>query len=685
MLSATWIGDQLLAEGRLSQDQYFELLMRMKRAKLRMEEALLEMRLLDEAALLQFIAKKTRTQYLTASKLAELIISDDALQKLPAQSAEKLCCVPIHYDRDRRELSVVTPDAGDPDHVQQIAVAGAVPSVKAYVARPAAVEAAIRRWYGGQIQAFVDVAVETFIQLHSARDLLRDGQMSKPLGASQPAWPPTAAPRGPEPQTASAALAPPAQPPAPAAVSGGAHGSTAAPAAETPAPLTLEGPAPPLLHAGPDRRISELAEMLHVLVALNENSRDEFRGHSASVARLSRQVVQRMGLGEAAAVHAGMAANLHDLGKPVAYHLTAINILKYATHRGAAQKLYATPVRLLESIELPAEAASAVTGMYERFDGQGFPAALKGKQIPIGARILCLCDAYSDLTLNPRNIHRRILTADEALKALTDFKNSLFDPDLVDILGQVMAGENLLRRLSHDRPVVLLVEPAPEEASVMGLRLMAQGFDVKVARTGEQALQFAESGPVSFVLSEATLQPFDGFELLSRLRKSDATADVPFIFVAQASDTAAIDRAFALGAQDYVVKPTSGDVLAAKLRRIGGPKSRRTTATGIAGALSEMGLPDLSQILSQGKKSGRLTLRHDDEQGEVHFESGDIIHAQFRGKTGQEAFFELLTVEQGSFSLDPSFQPAEHTIKASVESLLLEGIRRLDENRRAGK
>ena len=704
MHSPTWLGEQLVAEGRLSQHRYMEVLMRMKREDIRIEEALLDLGVIDENTLLRMIAQKTRTQYLTASKLAQLMVSDEALRKLTEETARKLCCVPIRYDRNKRELSVVTPDAGLPDHVQQIAVAAGVHSLKAYLVRPAAVEAAIRKWYRGEIQAFVSIVVETFTQLQSTRDLIRADQMSQPIGQT-----PSATPVWPSPARESAAAPPapiepkpsPMQPPtvAPATASSVAPATTPDLTPVAPEPLHAPDGAPAgstITATGeatrteasqapsPDRRLTDLAEMLHVLVALNENARDEFRGHSASVARLSRQVVQRMGMDDAMVMSAAIAANLHDLGKPVDYHLTAINLRQYATHRSAAQKLYQTPLRLLESIELPASATGAVVAMYERFDGQGFPRALKGKQIPVGGRVLALCDAYSDLTLNPRNPYRRMLTAGEALKVLAEFKGSLFDPDIVDILVQTIAGENLRRRLSADRPMVLLVEPAPEEATIMELRLVAQGFDVKVVRSGVQALEFVESSPVSFILSETELQPFDGFELLAQLRKSEATRDTPFIFVARASDTAAIDRAFALGAQDYVVKPTSGDVLAAKLRRVGGPKSQAEAKAGISGSLSEMGLPDLSQILSQGRKSGRLTLRGDGVEGEVHFESGQVVHAVCGNSVGQAAFYELLGVTEGSFALDPSFQPTEHTIAVGVESLVLEGLRRLDEKNRDG-
>jgi response regulator RpfG family c-di-GMP phosphodiesterase len=339
-------------------------------------------------------------------------------------------------------------------------------------------------------------------------------------------------------------------------------------------------------------------------------------------------------------------------------------------------------LRLLENIELPEFVADAVGAMYERFDGQGVPGRLGAKDIPLGARILSLSDTFSDLTLNPRNPFRKTLSNPEALEVLGRYRGSIFDPDLVDLLSQLVAGEDLRRKLGENQPLVLLVDPSPEETTLLEFRLVAQGFEVKVARTADQALALALDGGLHSVLSEVELLPFDGFELLTRLRKYEQTQSLPFFFVARTSDTGAVDRAFSLGAQDYVIKPTSGDVLAAKLRRLAAPRSRRDDRTGVSGSLSEMGLPDLAQVIAHGRKNGRLVVRSQGREGEVHFLAGRVVHALVGELVGPQAFYELLAFTEGSFVLDPSFQPAEQTIESSHENLILEGLRRLDERNR---
>ena len=67
------------------------------------------------------------------------------------------------------------------------------------------------------------------------------------------------------------------------------------------------------------------------------------------------------------------------------------------------------------------------------------------------------------------------------------------------------------------------------------------------------------------------------------------------------------------------------------------------------------------------------------KRGEIHFCEGQIHDARFGERTGEEAFYALLKLDRGRFTLDPRFEPPARVIHASAEGLLLEGMRRLDE------
>src|SRR5690606_12165762 len=165
---------------------------------------------------------------------------------------------------------------------------------------------------------------------------------------------------------------------------------------------------------------------------------------------------------------------------------------------------------------------SAVEEMYERYDGQGFPGGLKGKDIALGARILAIADTYADLTQNPRNPFRKRLRPVEACEVLSRYKGTIFDPNLVDLFKQTVTGEDLKARLLANRHRALVVDPDPEETTVLELRMVEQGFEVQQAHTAEQALKLLQSGEFEMAVSELDLgSQMDGFALLGEVRKFD--------------------------------------------------------------------------------------------------------------------------------------------------------------------
>ena len=73
---------------------------------------------------------------------------------------------------------------------------------------------------------------------------------------------------------------------------------------------------------------------------------------------------------------------------------------------------------------------------HERYDGNGYPAGLKGTDIPIEARILAIADAYDAMTsLRP---YREQLSAQEARNELQRHSGTQFDPKLVEVFGKII-------------------------------------------------------------------------------------------------------------------------------------------------------------------------------------------------------------------------------------------------------
>jgi hypothetical protein len=111
------------------------------------------------------------------------------------------------------------------------------------------------------------------------------------------------------------------------------------------------------------------------------------------------------------------------------------------------------------------------------------------------------------------------------------------------------------------------------------------------------------------------------------------------------------------------------------------PATLPTLPNPVQRTLERMGLPDVVQVLAQGRKSGQLRIRSGNEAGEVHFHEGAIVNAMLGALRGEDAFYGMLALTNGDFTFDPAFRASARVISTPVEALLLDGMRRLDEAR----
>ncbi|MFO0692347.1 MAG: DUF4388 domain-containing protein [Polyangiales bacterium] len=704
--------ERLHAEGRISQEILERIVAESGRTQEHPIDLLVDFGIVSEADLLRFLAKVYQTQFVTSEKLAKANVERAVLELVPVRVAEKVACFPVLFDRRTAILSVVAADLESEDVQKNLMLATQVRGVKVYVARPKAVKAAIRRSYYGDARAFQALlSAPKRDNDSSAYDMGFGYQADAGFGGNFGSEARTSTPGGSDygfgggglddfdelaasakgkaaaaPTAAAARPAAPAPPPPPtfqisapeiaqslSAVSGFTPLDT--PTQNAPS----SAPPPPAPQQGGEAYL----ETLNVLVALLEQGRDELRGHSSQVASLCRKVAERMGLTAASTHELVVAAYLHDVGKASTYHLTALNVAQYEGHRSQAQKAHLAPVRLFEAAQLAKTTIDALTHLYERFDGQGFPDRQSGKEIPLAARILAAVETYVDVTTTTRNPYRRKLGAAEACEALARFRGNVFDPTVLDLLKALVLGDDLRHKLLADRRRVLLVDPDPEETTVLEMRLVEHGYDVTIARDADAALKKLADGEVDILVTEVELGGTDGFKLMQRVKQS-SQPDVPILLLTRRGDRDSVNRGFELGAADYVVKPASADVVVAKVRQTLGAEARNAAKAGrgVSGSLREMALPDVVQILANGRKSGRLQIRGEGKAGDMAFRDGMVCEAQFGGRTGAEAFYAMLLLTDGDFALDTSYVPAANTINLATESLLLEGMRRLDEGRR---
>ncbi|MDR3592246.1 MAG: HD-GYP domain-containing protein [Negativicutes bacterium] len=162
-------------------------------------------------------------------------------------------------------------------------------------------------------------------------------------------------------------------------------------------------------------------------------------GHSERVAALSLILAREIGLSQAEQTRIHIGAHLHDVGKigiPDAIlnkpgRLTETEFAIIRQHPAIGDNIIGK-IKVLRSI------SDIVRYHHERYDGAGYPDGLCDEEIPLGARIVAVADAFDAMTT--LRSYRLVLDFEAALEEMKRCRGTQFDPDIVDLL--VLLSEN---------------------------------------------------------------------------------------------------------------------------------------------------------------------------------------------------------------------------------------------------
>ena len=107
--------------------------------------------------------------------------------------------------------------------------------------------------------------------------------------------------------------------------------------------------------------------------------------------------------------------------------------------------------------------------------------------------------------------------------------------------------------------------------------------------------------------------------------------------------------------------------------------------SGFHGEIAGLSLADVIQIKGHNRYSGCINVVYQEKQGAIYFVDGEIIHAEQGPFSGEDAIYEILKWPGGNFSLAPESTTNICTIHCSLNFLLLEAHRRLDEEKNSGE
>ncbi len=186
------------------------------------------------------------------------------------------------------------------------------------------------------------------------------------------------------------------------------------------------------------RRPNAAGESQRVLLrALTERNSD-LGQHNDDVAHLAEAVASELGLGHSDTAPILRAAELHDVGKlaipdtildkPGSLDEQEWEFMR--SHTLVGERIVASATSLQDI-------APVVRATHERWDGGGYPDGLAGEQIPLGARIIAVCDAFDAMTST--RPYRAAISRHDALAELRRCAGNQFDPAIVSAFERVQA------------------------------------------------------------------------------------------------------------------------------------------------------------------------------------------------------------------------------------------------------
>lgn len=158
--------------------------------------------------------------------------------------------------------------------------------------------------------------------------------------------------------------------------------------------------------------------------------------HSERVAHHSGLIAGRLGLTDQEIWDIEYAAHIHNLGLiNTSQRLIASPRKLTDQELSAARNHCVVGAEMLRPVEFLSNIVPMVRYHHTRYDGGGFPGGLKGDQLPLGARIIALADAYQAMISD--RPHRPAYSVDEALREIDKEASKQFDPKLVPIAHEL--------------------------------------------------------------------------------------------------------------------------------------------------------------------------------------------------------------------------------------------------------
>ncbi len=115
---------------------------------------------------------------------------------------------------------------------------------------------------------------------------------------------------------------------------------------------------------------------------------------------------------------------------------------------------------------------------------------------------------------------------------------------------------------------IMVVDDCKTTRKLLGHYLKSRGYQVVFAENGLDALEKLGTDSVNMIMTDMNMPYMDGMELIKTLRSDSIWSEIPILMITTENDGIEKEKALELGANGYIVKPVSGEVIAHNIKLI---------------------------------------------------------------------------------------------------------------------
>ncbi len=205
------------------------------------------------------------------------------------------------------------------------------------------------------------------------------------------------------------------------------------------------------------------------------------------------------------------------------------------------------------------------------------------------------------------------------------------------------------------------------------LKKDSRHYELHSVNSGQAALDLLSQVPIDLVVSDIRMPEISGLDLLIDIREKYPSTKVIIMTAYGSSEIQ--NEASERGCFQYIEKPFE----ISELRRLimAGVEDQK----GFDGRVSDFQLSDLIQMNCLGRLTNALYIEKGMQRGMIYIEDGTITHSEVGNIQGEEAFYEIMSWEGGSFKVHRGEKSKKETILKGWQGLLIESLRLKDERR----